>query len=132
MRAALGAGLGAAALALAAVAITAGIGDGAGGERGASPTVAQASVGVEHNLGRAIFTRMGCGSCHTLAAAGSKGQIGPNLDRRLPGHTRASLIAQITAPPNDPDGFNTMPTDFGSRMDAGELHRLVEFLLAAR
>jgi len=31
---------------------------------------------------------MGCGSCHTLAAAGSGGSIGPNLDERLGRHTR--------------------------------------------
>jgi mono/diheme cytochrome c family protein len=80
--------------------------------------------------GRAIFTRMGCGSCHRLAAAGSTGEIGPDLDQRLPAHDRASLTAVIT----DPDrggAFVEMPEDFGERMNAAELDSLVEFLLAA-
>jgi mono/diheme cytochrome c family protein len=34
--------------------------------------------------GAAVFTSAGCGSCHTLAAAGSHGQVGPNLDRLRP------------------------------------------------
>ena len=75
---------------------------------------------------------MGCGSCHTLAAAGSSGSIGPNLDERLERHTRASLIARITAPPSGSDSFSAMPTDFGSRMSARELDSLVRFLLGAR
>jgi cytochrome c oxidase subunit II len=124
MREALASGLGAAALALAAVALSVGIGDGS-----AAPTTAALT---EHESGRAVFVRMGCGSCHTLAAAGSAGGIGPNLDERLGEHTRASLIAQITAPRSDSDGFDMMPTDFGSRMSAGELDSLVRFLLAAR
>jgi mono/diheme cytochrome c family protein len=34
--------------------------------------------------GAAVFDSAGCGSCHTLAAAGSHGQIGPNLDTLRP------------------------------------------------
>ena len=33
---------------------------------------------------RAVFKTAGCGSCHTLAAAGSHGQVGPNLDTLRP------------------------------------------------
>jgi mono/diheme cytochrome c family protein len=81
--------------------------------------------------GRAIFARMGCGSCHRLAAAGSTGEIGPDLDQRLPAHNRASLTARIT----DPDrsgSFAGMPDDFGERMNAAELEALVDFLLTSR
>ena len=125
MRDALGAALAAAALAFAAVALTVGI---RGGEDGESAASAAPSG---HASGRAIFTRMGCGSCHTLAAAGSKGQIGPDLDSRLEQHTRATLVARITAPPSSGE-LSEMPTDFGSRMNARELEALVDFLLAAR
>ncbi len=133
MRDALAAGLGAAALAFAVVALAVGIHDGQQGESAASrsPAVLPASTRVEDDSGRAVFGRMGCGSCHTLAAAGSKGQIGPNLDRALDRHTRATLIARITAPPSA-EGFSAMPTDFGTRMNPGELDALVRFLLAAR
>jgi mono/diheme cytochrome c family protein len=130
MKQALGAGLAAAALAFAVVALGVGIHSGSEGDDDAA--AADGASRSEHRSGHAVFARMGCGSCHTLAAAGSRGQIGPNLDARLAHHTRASLIARITAPPSDPEGFSMMPTDFASRMDVRELDALVRFLLAAR
>jgi cytochrome c551/c552 len=133
MRDALAAAVGAAALAFAVVGLAVGIRDASGGASATSATAAQATgAQTEHEPGRAVFVRMGCGSCHTLAAAGSRGQLGPNLDARLGRHTRASLIARITAPPSDPEGFSMMPTNFGSRMNARELDSLVRFLLATR
>jgi hypothetical protein len=62
-----------------------------------APPAAGRSADLEA-AGRIVFARMGCGNCHLLAAANAQGQIGPNLDRRLPGHTRASLAAQIVNP----------------------------------
>jgi cytochrome c oxidase subunit II len=124
MNEALVAGLAAAALAFGTVALAVGIRDGSH-DRAAGATRAA------EDSGRAIFTRMGCGSCHALAAAGSKAQIGPDLDGRLERHTRATLIAQITSPAAD-GGSSLMPSDFGSRMNARELDALVRFLLSAR
>ena len=124
MRDTLVAGLAATALAFAIVALGVGI---EGQTEAPRAGVAQA----EEDSGRAVFARMGCGSCHALAAAGSSGQIGPDLDSRLEHHTRATLIAQITSPAGG-DGFSAMPDDFGSRMDARELDALVRFLLSAR
>jgi cytochrome c oxidase subunit 2 len=87
----------------------------------------------ESHSGRAVFARMGCGSCHALAAAGSRGEIGPDLDQRLPTHDRASLIAKITSPQSaDGQSFSVMPQNFGERMNARELDALVDFLLAVR
>ena len=34
--------------------------------------------------GGRVFSQAGCGTCHSLAAAGSSGRIGPSLDRRRP------------------------------------------------
>lgn len=34
--------------------------------------------------GEAIYAENGCGGCHALAAAGSSGNIGPNLDESQP------------------------------------------------
>lgn len=78
--------------------------------------------------GLAVFNRMGCGSCHRLAAARSSGPIGPNLDERLESHTADSLKAQILAP----NQTGMMPTDFGERMTNAEIDALVGFLLVAR
>jgi cytochrome c551/c552 len=82
---------------------------------------------VDHD-GRAIFVRMGCGSCHRLAATNSTGPIGPDLDDRLQHHTRESLTAQILSP----GPMTAMPPDFGERMSDSELDALVDFLLAVR
>jgi len=83
---------------------------------------------VDVDGGRLVFAKMGCGSCHRLAAAGSTGQIGPVLDQALPRHTRASLAAKIS----DPGTGSIMPQDFGRRMNAAEFDALLDFLIAAR
>lgn len=81
--------------------------------------------------GRELFARMACGSCHSLAAAGSRGQIGPDLAGIGEAATRSSLVATIVNPPAK-GGFNAMPRDFGKRMTAEELNALADFLIAAR
>ena len=47
-----------------------------------SPIPANASAAA----GAKVFASAGCGSCHTLAAAKSSGQVGPNLDQAQPGY----------------------------------------------
>ena len=58
-----------------------------------------APVGEPASSGLAVFNRMGCGSCHRLAAARSSGPIGPNLDDRLASHTAVSLRARSSRLP---------------------------------
>ena len=126
MRARLAAGLLAAGLTFAVLALTSGIGG------GSEPARHEHAAAVEQDSGRAVFARMGCGSCHTLAAAGSRGEIGPDLDQRLPSHTRASLVERITRGPAADGTFSPMPDNFGARLDDDELDALVDFLLAER
>jgi mono/diheme cytochrome c family protein len=45
--------------------------------------------------GGGIFAQAGCGGCHTLAAAGATGQVGPNLDALRP--SAAAVQAQVTS-----------------------------------
>lgn len=130
------AGLAAAALALGVLAVTVGIGEEDRDEPAASASSAAresatAPVSPASGGGRVVFARMGCGACHTLAAAGSKGEFGPSLDERLPAHTAASLRATILDPPGS-GGFFGMPTDFGERLDDAELDALVRFLIESR
>ena len=40
--------------------------------------------------GAKVFTSAGCGNCHTLKAAGSKGTVGPNLDDLKPAADRVA------------------------------------------
>ena len=69
-------------LAAAALTVTAGLAatglaSGCGGaETAADPAAIQA--------GAQVFEGAGCGTCHTLAAARARGQIGPNLDQLGP------------------------------------------------
>jgi mono/diheme cytochrome c family protein len=60
---------------------------------GAAKTATPPVVG-NATAGKAAFTTAGCGSCHTLKAAKSKGTIGPNLDTES--LTEAKIVTQIT------------------------------------
>jgi mono/diheme cytochrome c family protein len=81
--------------------------------------------------GRALFARMGCGSCHRLAAGAGIGPIGPDLDRMLPSYDARALRAKIADPyPAGATGsFVRMPA-YGGRLSDAELDALVAFLLA--
>jgi cytochrome c oxidase subunit 2 len=103
-------------------------GDDAPAPRKPDPAPAQRADAASPD-GREVFARMGCGSCHRLAAAGSAGRMGPRLDEVLGGHTRASLRSKIVDPQGS-SAYSGMPQDFGERMTAAELDALVEFLLS--
>jgi hypothetical protein len=48
---------------------------------------------LSHSGGAQLFRSIGCGSCHTLAAARATGQIGPDLDQLRPRY--AAVVAQV-------------------------------------
>jgi mono/diheme cytochrome c family protein len=50
----------------------------------AAPTTTQALPKGNPANGKQVFTSAGCGGCHTLADAGSTGNVGPNLDQAKP------------------------------------------------
>jgi mono/diheme cytochrome c family protein len=52
--------------------------------------------------GETVFASAGCGSCHTLADAGSSGTIGPNLDDASPSADKA--VERVT------EGKGAMPS----------------------
>ncbi|MBA3331155.1 MAG: c-type cytochrome [Actinobacteria bacterium] len=49
-----------------------------------SATMTGAPTTDQHTSGKEVFTSAGCTDCHTLAAAGSTGNAGPNLDEAKP------------------------------------------------
>jgi mono/diheme cytochrome c family protein len=67
---------------------------------------------------RAIF-RAECGGCHTLAAAGTRGTAGPDLDRRAP--EVAQVRAQVSG------GGGGMPA-FGAVLSADEINRVAVYV----
>ena len=81
--------------------------------------------------GGQVFASNGCGSCHTLAIAGSAGAVGPNLDEELPGQTKAMIEESIVDPNKEiVQGFqpNVMPSNYSTTIDQQEIKDLVDFL----
>jgi len=72
--------------------------------------------------GAKVFASAGCGSCHTLKAAGSKGQIGPNLDELKP--DEATVAHQVRV------GGNGMPS-FGKRLANTQIEQVASFVAEA-
>jgi mono/diheme cytochrome c family protein len=69
--------------------------------------------------GKAIFASAGCATCHTLAAAGATGTVGPNLDQAKPSVDTA--IERIT------QGKGVMPS-FKGQLSAAEIRAVAEFV----
>lgn len=81
--------------------------------------------------GAAVFADNGCGGCHTLAAASSQGEIGPNLDEALVDKDPAFIETSIVDPnavvqPGYP--ADTMPPNFGTVIAPDDLKALVSYL----
>lgn len=77
-----------------------------------------------------LFTSS-CGSCHTLAAAGTAGTTGPNLDQALAKMTPAMIKQSIISPDAKiaagyPSGV--MPQTFGQSIKPPDLAALVKYL----
>ena len=81
--------------------------------------------------GAQVFANNGCGGCHTLAAAGSGGVTGPNLDEVLPGQTEAMIDESVVNPnAKIAKGYppNVMPQNFEQLLTPKELEDLVKYL----
>jgi cytochrome c oxidase subunit II len=81
--------------------------------------------------GKTLFTQQ-CGTCHTLADAGTTAEVGPNLDEALKGQN-AEFIRESIVEPNKEvaPGFqpDVMPATFGESLSQQQLDSLVEYLL---
>jgi cytochrome c oxidase subunit 2 len=119
---------------------------GASSSSGASSSgSASAGSATSAAAGKAVFTGVGgCGTCHTLAAAGATGAVGPNLDQRLRSDCqnpasqkiRGATLSQcidtaITKPyAYIPSGYsaNVMPSTFAKTLSSTQIQALVSFL----
>lgn len=105
-------------------------------------------TGTSAAAGKQVFTGVGgCGSCHTLAAAGTTGVTGPNLDTRLHsdcatpqskqirGATLAKCIYTAITKPYAyiPSGYQAgvMPANFAQTLKPNEITALVNFISSA-
>ena len=83
-----------------------------------TPTPAPAPTG-NPAAGKKVFVSAGCGSCHTLAAAGANGTVGPNFDQvKL---TAAEILDWVK------NGKGAMPS-FKGRLSEKELADVAAFL----
>ena len=115
---------------MATAAITSGLALGAcGGDRGSGATIEQDTVtggaqqpaeqqqplSPREERGRELFVA-NCGSCHTLDAAGTRGQIGPNL-----GDIPLDESEVLTAIREGGRGSGNMPRNLVTGTDAADV-----------
>ncbi len=80
---------------------------------------APAAVTAAPPAGKDVFASAGCGRCHTLAAAGASGQVGPNLDELKP--DAATVAAVVTS------GSGVMPS-FKGQLSTAEIKAVAGFV----
>ncbi len=86
-----------------------------------------------HLTSSQLFTGT-CGGCHTLAAAGTAGTTGPDLDKALAAMTKAQINTDIVDPNKTiAKGYppNVMPGTFSSSIKPDDLKALVDYLYAS-
>ena len=96
------------------------------------PDVAQDPTETASAEGAKLFEANGCGGCHTLAAAGSTGTTGPDLDGALADANEAFIEESIVDPDAQVDRGqppNVMPQTFGETLSPEELDALVQYLI---
>ena len=69
--------------------------------------------------GADVFKTAGCANCHTLAAAGANGRVGPNLDQVKPDAARVER--QVT------DGGGGMPA-FKDTLSPAQIKAVAEYV----
>jgi mono/diheme cytochrome c family protein len=95
---------------------------GCGGDDDSSATTANTPTETTTGgsaAGAEVFASAGCGSCHTLAAAGSTGSTGPNLDDLQP--DKETVVSQVT------NGGGGMPA-FGDRLSEQEIEDVATYV----
>jgi cytochrome c553 len=71
--------------------------------------------------GKTVFASAGCGSCHTLADAGTSGSVGPNLDDAQPDN--AEVVEKVT------NGSGVMPS-FQDQLSEQEIQDVAAYVVS--
>jgi mono/diheme cytochrome c family protein len=69
--------------------------------------------------GKTVFASAGCGGCHTLKAAGSSGNVGPDLDQLKPSEPTVEHQVEV--------GGGAMPA-FKGRLTDAEIRAVADFV----
>jgi cbb3-type cytochrome c oxidase subunit III len=88
-----------------------------------APPAASKSIPPPGNptAGARVFATSGCGGCHTLAAAGARGSVGPNLDVTRP--TFQKVVLRVT------QGRGIMPS-FKGRLTTKQIQDVAAYIVA--
>ena len=89
-------------------------------ETGETETEGEGGSEGDAAAGEAIFAENGCGSCHTLEAAGASGSIGPNLDEAQPEFEL--VVERVT------NGAGPMPA-FGDSLDEQQINDVAAYVV---
>ncbi|HSO99523.1 MAG TPA: c-type cytochrome [Solirubrobacteraceae bacterium] len=92
---------------------------GYGGSSAGSSSPAGSRSGGSAPAGSAVFAGAGCGSCHTLKAAGATGSTGPDLDQLRPSASTVSAVVQ--------SGGGGMPS-FAGRLSAVQIAAVAKYV----
>jgi cytochrome c oxidase subunit 2 len=101
-------------------------------------TSTSSSAGTSASVATLFKTTATCGACHTLAAAGSKGTLGPNLDDLSAAAAKAGmpLEAYVKQSIEDPDAYITpgykagvMSASCCKQLSSSEVTELVQYLV---
>ena len=85
-------------------------------DKGSSDASPEGAVSASDQQGLELF-QINCGACHTLAAAGTEGVVGPDLDLRLGGAAKSA----DTVSGNQTIVYNAVTQGLGGRMPKGIL-----------
>ncbi len=85
-------------------------------------TSAWSGPSADPAAGQRVFSQSGCGSCHTLAAAGARGTIGTNLDKAKPTFER--VVSRVT------NGAGIMPS-FKNKLAPKDIDDVAAFVVKA-
>jgi cytochrome c oxidase subunit II len=118
------------------------------GQSTSTTSSSSSSSATNAAAGKAVFTgSAGCSGCHTLAAAGATGTIGPNLDQRLRSDCATAKSKSVRGPTLQkciqtaitspykylPSGYHAgvMPSTFAKTLTSTQIQALVTFLSSA-
>ena len=88
----------------------------------AATTTTTAAPQGDAAAGKAVFASAGCGGCHTLKAAGSTGNVGPNLDQLKPSFEAVQHQVEV--------GGGPMPS-FKDALSAKQIQDVAAFVVAS-
>ena len=92
------------------------------GEEPATTEAAPSAPAGDAAAGEAVFASAGCGSCHTLEAAGASGAVGPNLDDAKP--DEALVVERVT------NGMGVMPS-FADQLSEKQIQDVAAYVADA-